>query len=52
MENKKTRKRVLFNIDPETHKAIKIRATLRGMSLTGWIMSAIASKIKQEQKYE
>lgn len=51
-EKKKSRKRLLIEIDEEVHKQIKIRAALRNASIKEWVTMAIALQMKWEEHYE
>lgn len=41
-----------IEIDAETHKAIKMRALFRNMTMSNYILQAIAEKIIREDKYQ
>ena len=51
MENKpKSPKRIIFNVDPEFHKFIKISSTNRNMSISQYVKEAIAWRLRYEEK--
>lgn len=39
-------------IDEETHKVVKMRALFKNISLSDYILQAIAEKIMREDKYQ
>ena len=51
-EEKKTRKRLILNINEELHKTIKIRAAVRNISMSTWVIRALYEKLKKEEAYE
>ncbi len=44
-------KAFLIRLTDDMHKAIKISATVRNMSMTDWVLQAIAEKLNEEAKY-
>lgn len=54
IEEKKPKalRRLLVDVPEDLHKEIKIRATVRNISIKTWVTRAIAEAIKQEKKYE
>jgi predicted HicB family RNase H-like nuclease len=44
---KKKRKQIAFDIDPELHKRIKADAALKGISINLWMAMAIYQKFKR-----
>jgi len=53
MENmRKSPKRIIFNLPEEWHTEIKMRATLRNISISDWVKIAIEQRIEEEKKYE
>lgn len=52
-EKKKYRyKCIIFNIRPSDHAEIKSRAYDKGMTMTKWILKAIATQIRKEMDLE
>lgn len=53
MENKETKQqRIVFDIDLQTHKLIKMRALLKNVSMKKYILQAVAEKIAREKPYD
>lgn len=55
MDNNKAKayeKRLLIDITKEEHNEIKMRASLRNVSIKTWVMRAIQEAIVREKKYE
>lgn len=50
MNNKKVR--LSMDIDAELHKQIKYFAIMRNITLTEWVIKAIARLILEETKYD
>lgn len=48
MEEKKKRKQICFDIDPNTHMAIKIDAAIKNISMNLWLMRAIYQALKKQ----
>ncbi|HWY35345.1 MAG TPA: hypothetical protein VNX68_11920 [Nitrosopumilaceae archaeon] len=46
---RKTPKRIIFNVENETHSTIKIRATKQGITIREWVLLAIMAQIHREQ---
>ena len=42
----------IFWLTRDMHQQIKIRATLRNVSMGRWIKQAVMERIKREEKYE
>ena len=42
----------VVEVEPDLHKAIKIQAVERGITMRKWILRAIIEKIKAEKDYE
>lgn len=51
MEDKKI-KMIIFKVNSEFHKEIKIRATNNNITIKKWILQAILEKIAWEKKAE
>lgn len=45
-------KRLTIDIPEDIHAQIKIRATIKNISIKTWVMQAVLEKIGQEEKYE
>lgn len=43
---------MIVNIEPKTHKRIKIAALKRGMTMTKWLESIIIPALMNEEKYD
>jgi predicted HicB family RNase H-like nuclease len=48
MTVEKKRKQIVWDVQPDLHLDIKIRAAKKGMSMNLWIMRAIYDQIKRE----
>jgi predicted HicB family RNase H-like nuclease len=46
---RKTPKRIIFNVENETHKTIKMRALKQSITIREWILLAIMAQIHREQ---
>jgi uncharacterized protein (DUF1778 family) len=46
--NKKL-KRIIFSVDPDTHKKIKLAATKRNMSMSRYILQAVWVRLETEK---
>jgi len=49
-KDRKNPKRVIFNIKEDIHTDLKIAATRRNMTITQYVLEAIAWRLKSEQK--
>lgn len=49
--SRKSKKRLVIEVMEETHKAIKLRAGMRNISMRKWVMRAIIHALKQEDSY-
>lgn len=49
---KKNVTQISFEVDPEIHKKIKIRASIRGMKMREYILQALAEKMTKEEQYQ
>lgn len=52
VKEKKTQKRMIFNIEEGLHRIIKMHAAFRGISITEWLRIAIGQRIDEENKYK
>jgi predicted HicB family RNase H-like nuclease len=51
-KERRTPTRIIFQVPEEFHRNIKARATLRGMSITTYVLQALIEKIEREKAYE
>ncbi len=51
-EKKRKRYQMAFDINEELHKAIKISAVTRNISMNMWMHRAIIEKLKKEEPYK
>lgn len=51
-ENKRPRKRLNIDIDPELRAEIKMRAASKQIPLRKWVIRALVEQIKREEQYE
>ena len=49
---RKTPKRLLINISEDLHKEIKVRATVRNVTIKEYVLRAVAERIAKERMYE
>jgi hypothetical protein len=49
---KNGRCRLVVEMPEGLHQDIKVRATLRGSSITVWVLQAILEKLDREKQYE
>lgn len=47
---KKSRKRLILNINEELHAEIKVRSGNRYMTITGYVLQALIEKIMREDQ--
>jgi len=48
----KNLKKLILEVESDTHKEIKVRAAERNISMRLWVLRAIAEAIRKEQQYE
>jgi hypothetical protein len=44
--------RIYYDLDDELHRAAKLAAVTKGMTLKAWLIEAITEKLKREQSGE
>jgi predicted HicB family RNase H-like nuclease len=52
MEEKKSKKRLVIEVDDRMHETIKDRANHRHVTIRKWVLRALLEAIKKEQQYE
>ena len=52
MEEKKKRKQIAFDINPEIHHQVKMLALMRNISINLWIARAINDRIAKETQHD
>lgn len=51
-EKEKKFKGLFVELDPELHALVKIRSSLRNISIKKWIIRAIMDAVAKEEKYK
>jgi predicted HicB family RNase H-like nuclease len=51
MEDKKIRKQITFDVNPEIHQQVKVLAAIRNISINLWMARAIQDRIAKETKH-
>ena len=51
MEDKKIRKQMVFDVNPEIHQQVKVLAAIRNISMNLWMARAIQDRIAKETKH-
>jgi hypothetical protein len=46
-----TKKKIIFNVYPEFHREVKVRAGIRNMTIKEYVMRALTETLIQERKY-
>lgn len=52
MTDKKNRKQMAFDINPDVHQKVKILAAMRNISINLWMARAINDRIAKETQYD
>lgn len=52
MDENKKRKQIIFDINEDIHRQIKIFAAMRNITMNRWIQKAITERIKKETQYD
>ena len=52
MDENKKRKQIIFDINEDIHRQIKIFAATRNITMNRWIQKAITERIKKETQYD